>query len=61
VEEGLAFYVYPGDAGLGTDFNRFQNTALPGTYLFAAEEESIGIRANFPNFVEEGVAFEAVI
>lgn len=42
---------------LNTAFNRFQNNDLPGTYLFASEVESRGIRQNFPNFAEEGVAF----
>ena len=57
-EEGLAFYVYGVDAGKGTPFSRFQNTELPGTYLFAGLEESNNIEANFPNFVNEGIAFE---
>ncbi|BAQ61963.1 alkaline phosphatase [Geminocystis sp. NIES-3708] len=43
---------------LNTSFNRFQNKNLPGTYLFASEIESRNIRASFPNFVEEGVAFQ---
>lgn len=42
---------------LNTSFNRFQNKNLPGTYLFASEIESRDIRASFPNFAEEGVAF----
>lgn len=37
--------------------NRFQNTNRPGTYLFADEIESQSIRQNFPNFTEEGLAF----
>jgi len=40
-------------------FNRFQNLSVPGTYLFASEEESVNIRQNFRNFDEEGVAFYA--
>ncbi|MDJ0535331.1 MAG: hypothetical protein QNJ70_23060 [Xenococcaceae cyanobacterium MO_207.B15] len=44
---------------LGTDFSRFQNSDRPGTYLFATGEERDNIRANFPNFMEEGLAFEA--
>jgi hypothetical protein len=60
-EEGIAFYVYPGDAGKGIDFYRFQNTLIPGTYIFVGEEERQNILANFPQFVEEGVAFEAFI
>ncbi len=58
-EEGLAFYVYGAGDGLGTDFSRFQNSDRPGTYLFATGEERDNIRANFPNFMEEGLAFEA--
>ncbi len=44
---------------LDTPFNRFRNKDVPGTYLFANEAESESIRANFPNFVEEGIAFYA--
>ena len=58
VVEGIAFYVYDGAAEKGTDFVRFQNSAVPGTYLYAAGVEAQNIRDNFPNFVEEGVAFE---
>ncbi len=36
---------------------RFQNSNQLGTYLFALEEESNTIRANYPNFIEEGIAF----
>ncbi len=57
-EEGLAFYVYGAGSGLGTEFIRFQNEDRPGTYLFAGEEEAQNIRNNFPNFIEEGLAFE---
>lgn len=60
-EEGLAFYTYSADSELGTDFSRFQNTAQPGTYLFATGEEKANIRENFPNFVEEGIAFSVEI
>ena len=60
-EEGLAFYVYGAGTGLGEEFIRFQNSDRPGTYLFAGEEEAKSIRANFPNFDEEGVAFEVVV
>ena len=56
-EEGLAFYTRSADSELGTDFSRFQNTAQPGTYLFATGEERENIRDNFPNFEEEGIAF----
>ena len=60
-EEGLAFYVYGAGAELGTPFTRFQNNDVPGTYLFAGPDESADIRNNSPNFVEEGIAFEAEI
>lgn len=59
-EEGLAFYVYSAGSGLGTEFSRFQNSDLPGTYFFTTGEERENIRANFPNFIEEGLAFEAL-
>jgi len=45
------------DSLLSTPINRFQNNSLLGTYLFAGEAESQGIRANFSNFAEEGQAF----
>ncbi len=57
-EEGLAFYVYGAGSGLGTTFYRFHNDNRPGTYLFAGPEEREGILDNFPNFTEEGIAFE---
>ena len=44
-----------------TPIIRFQNSDLPGTYLFAGEAESQGIRANFPNFIEEGQAFKVAV
>ncbi|MDJ0651010.1 MAG: S8 family serine peptidase, partial [Xenococcaceae cyanobacterium MO_188.B19] len=34
---------------LDTNINRFQNEDIPGTYLFAGEQESQSIRENFPN------------
>lgn len=58
VEEGLAFYAYAGGTG-GTDFSRFQNSAMEGTYLFAGPGETASIQANFPSFVYEGIAFGA--
>ncbi len=48
---------YKEDSLLNTPINRFQNSQLPGTYLFAGEEESENIRQNFSNFIEEGRAF----
>jgi len=40
-----------------TPITRFQNSDRQGTFLFAGPEESQGVRDNFPNFEEEGVAF----
>ena len=40
-------------------FNRFQNSNVSGTYLFTTEAESVSIRQNLPNFVEEDIAFYA--
>ncbi|MGK7894737.1 MAG: S8 family serine peptidase [Xenococcus sp. (in: cyanobacteria)] len=45
------------DSIFNTSIYRFQNSAFPGTYLFAGESESQSIRDNFPNFIEEGQAF----
>ncbi len=36
---------------------RFQNLNARGTYIYVAEQERASILANFPNFEEEGVAF----
>ncbi|MGA1623150.1 MAG: hypothetical protein ACO36E_10540, partial [Synechocystis sp.] len=61
IEEGIAFYAYSAGVGGGTtEFSRFQNNAMPGTYLFAGPEESAAI-VNNPNlgFTYEGVAFSA--
>ena len=58
IEEGLAFYVYGAGEDKGTPFTRFQNTSLPGTYLFAGPSEASNIEENFPNFQNEGFAFE---
>jgi peptidyl-prolyl cis-trans isomerase A (cyclophilin A) len=43
---------------LDTQLFRFQNTELPGTYLFVGQEERQNIQANFPQFLEEGPAFK---
>ncbi len=43
---------------LDTQLIRFQNSDRPGTFLFATEGESVSIRENFPNFIEEGPAFK---
>ena len=60
-EEGISFYVYGVGAGEETPFFRFQNSLVPGTYLYATGAEADNIRVNFPNFIEEGIAFEARI
>ena len=57
-EEGIAFYAYSASANQGTDYYRFHNTSVPGTYLFVNAEERQSIINNFPQFVEEGIAFE---
>ena len=61
-EEGLAFYVYGVGAGQATEFYRFRNLNVPGSYLYATGEDRDDITANFGNsYLEEGVAFEAII
>ncbi len=60
-EEGIGFYVYGAGSQKGATFSRFQNLNVPGTYLYAAGAEADNIRNNFPNFLEEGTAFEVVI
>ncbi len=42
-------------------FYRFQNKDIPSTYLYAGEQEAQNIRQNFPNFQEEGFAFNASV
>jgi chemotaxis methyl-accepting protein methylase len=57
-EEGLAFQVAVEKSDpLMQPLFRFQNSNVPGTYLFAGESEAANIRANFKNFKEEGLAF----
>ncbi len=46
---------------LNTPIRRFQNTAVPGTYLFAGDAEAANIRTNFRNFTEEGLAFQVAV
>ena len=60
-EEGIAFYVYGAGSNEETAFSRFQNTNVPGTYLYAAGSEADNIRNNFPGFIDEGIAFETRI
>ncbi|MDJ0904321.1 MAG: calcium-binding protein, partial [Xenococcus sp. MO_188.B8] len=59
--QGIAFYVYGVGANQETPFTRFQNSDVPGTYLYATGEEVVNIRDNFKSFIEEGIAFEAAI
>lgn len=61
-EEGVAFYAYPAGIGVGTtDFSRFQNSSLPGTYLFTGPTETSSVVANYPGFSLDGSAFAAVV
>ena len=60
-EEGVAFYAYGVGANQGVPFSRFQNSNVPGTYLYATGAEADGIRAEFPNFEDEGIAFETFV
>ncbi len=59
--QGIAFYVYGVGANQETPFTRFQNSTVPGTYLYATGEEAATILSDFTNFIEEGTAFEARI
>ena len=59
VEEGLAFYAYSAGVGGGTtDFARFQNKGLLGTYLFTGSSETTSVMNN-SGFTLEGSAFAA--
>ena len=59
VEEGFAFYAYSAGVGGGTtDFARFQNKSLPGTYLFTGPSETSSVMNN-SGFTLEGFAFAA--
>ncbi len=46
-----------GDSLLNTPLFRLQNSDRQGTYLYATEGEIPSIEANYPNFVNEGFAF----
>jgi hypothetical protein len=62
VEEGLAFQVATSQTDpLLQPLYRFRNISpgREGTYLFSGTEEAVSIRQNYPNFVEEGIAFYA--
>ncbi len=50
-----------GSSVLNSPVYRFQNTNQPGTYLFAGGEESNNIRFNYPEFKDEGFAFNVGI
>ena len=52
-----AFYAYTASSGLGTDFYRFENTALPGTYLYQGPGERANTLANFPGFEDQGTVW----
>lgn len=60
-EEGIAFYAFGADQGIGEDYYRMANTQVQGTYLFVGQQERDQILAD-PNlnqiFRDEGVAFE---
>jgi hypothetical protein len=46
---------------LNTPIYRFQNRDIAGTYLFVGEQERQDILRNFPNFIEEGFAFNVAV
>ena len=59
ITDGQGEGIIGDDDVLNTKINRFQSKSIPGTYLFAGEEESENIRENFADsFTEEGLAFE---
>jgi len=61
-EEGVAFYAYGADAGIGQDVFRYQSTVNPGTYLFVLEDEKNMIDSQHASdFTYEGVAFEVIV
>jgi mannose-6-phosphate isomerase-like protein (cupin superfamily) len=46
---------------LDTPVYRFQNTQLPGSYVYVLEEERQLILQNHTNYVEEGIAFNVAV
>ena len=58
IEEGLAFKVAPEGGDNLIPLYRFQSKLVPGTYLFAQEQERQSINRDFSeSFTEEGLAF----
>ena len=58
VNSEIALTIDPNDDSLfNIPLNRFQNSNLPGAYLFATPGESQTILDDFPSFVPEGTAF----
>ena len=50
---------YEGDINsLDTAIYRFQNTAIPGSYIYVGERERRNIKQNYADFYEEGKAFK---
>lgn len=43
---------------LDSQIYRFQNTAIPGTYIYVGERERENIQQNYTDFYEEGLAFK---
>ncbi|MDJ0718329.1 MAG: hypothetical protein QNJ54_29575 [Prochloraceae cyanobacterium] len=60
-EEGIAFYVYGADSGIGTTFNRFKDSSGQHTGLLAGPDETNNILQNVPGFQSEGPAFNVGI
>ncbi|ELS03707.1 hypothetical protein Xen7305DRAFT_00034310 [Xenococcus sp. PCC 7305] len=58
-DEGIAFYVYGPGTGIANPFYRFQNSDISGTYIYVTSTEAARIRTSCPNFIDEGIAFEA--
>ena len=57
--EGFAFSVASEANDSLIALNRFRDTNNFGAYIYTTETESVSIRENFSNFVEEGVGFYA--
>ncbi len=62
IEEGIAFYVPEADSDTGANIYRFRSTTLAGGYIYVDETERQDILDDFSNsFIEEGLAFAAVV